>query len=222
MKADPGSFMARLKPEDAADLRQRGRSRRWRKGCALFTQGDLSRWVAILLSGTVKVSSLTDSGNEIVLGIRRPGGLIGELEAADGKPRPATVVAIEPVEAVIISHEDFAAFLSSHRDAVWLLVGTLCERLRAADRKRVEIGSYNTTRRLAQQLVELAEDYGQPADHGVRISLPLTQDDLASWIGASREAVSKAFRSLRLRGWIETGRKTILVRDLAALRERAM
>src|SRR5207244_2778441 len=119
-----------------------------------------------------------------------PGTLVGELEAADGQPRPATVVALEPVEALVISHEEFAAFFASHPGAVWLLAGMLCERLRDAERKQVEFGSQSIAKRLAQQRVELAERYGQHADGGVRISLALTQDELASWIGASREAVS--------------------------------
>ncbi len=219
-RAEPGSFLAKLKPEEEADLMRRGRRRRWRTGCVLVNQGESSRWVVLLLSGTVKVLSLTDEGDEVVFGVRGAGGLIGELEAADGKPRPATVVALEPVEALVISYQDFAAFFATHRGAVWLLVATLCERLRDAERKRLELGSYSITRRLSMQLVELAEQYGQPAQQGVRISLPLTQDDLASTIGASREAVSKALRSLRTRGWIATGRRSLLVLDLAALRAR--
>jgi CRP-like cAMP-binding protein len=59
--------------------------------------------------------------------------------------------------------------------------------------------------------------YREQADGGIRIPLALTQDDLASWIGASREAVSKALRPARTRGWIETGRRTVLILDLAAL-----
>jgi CRP-like cAMP-binding protein len=217
-EAEPGSFMARLEPEQLADLTRRGRRRRWRKGAALFTQGEPSRSVTALLSGTVKVSALTDDGGEILLGIRGPGTLVGELEAADGGPRPATIVALEAVDGLMISHEEFSAFLASHREAVWLLVGALCERTRDAERKLVDIGSQNIARRLAQKLVELADRYGEQSDRGVRISLALTQDDLASWIGASREAVSKALRSLRMRGWIETGRRTVLILDVAALR----
>jgi CRP/FNR family cyclic AMP-dependent transcriptional regulator len=222
MSAEPGSFIARLKPEEVADLMRCGRRRRWRRGSVLLNQGESSRWVAVLLSGIVKVSSLTDEGKEIVLDIRGPGALIGELEAADGKPRPATVIALGSVEALVISHQDFAAFLSSHCGAVWLVVDTLCERLRNAERKRIDFGCHNIARRLAMQLVELAEQYGQPVERGVHITLPLTQDDLASWIGASREAVSKALRSLRLKGWIETGRRSVLILDLPALHNRAL
>jgi CRP-like cAMP-binding protein len=79
----------------------------------------------------------------------------------------------------------------------------------------------DTTSRVAQRLVELADRYGEPEKNSVRVGVPLTQEELAGWVGASREAVSKALRSLRARGWIETGRRTVIIHDLAALRRRS-
>jgi CRP-like cAMP-binding protein len=212
------SFLSRLSPVDMADLVGRGHRRRWRKGETLCTQGEPSYWVAILLSGMVKATTPTDDGVEILLRVSGPGELIGELEVSDGKPRPATIVALEPTEALAVPQEHFSAFLESHDAAVRVLVDMLCERLRDAERRRYGLGAFNVTKRLAQQLVELADRYGQDVEEGVRISLALTQDELASWIGASRESVSKALRSWRQHGLIETGRRSVLVRDLAALR----
>ena len=68
----------------------------------------------------------------------------------------------------------------------------LIGRLRDADRKRIEFGAYDTTGRVAARLVELAERFGEPTEDGLRIGLPFSQDELAGWTGASREAVSKA------------------------------
>lgn len=215
------SFLGRLSPVDVADLMRRGRRQRWRKGATLVTCGEASCWVAVLLSGMVKATVPTDDGAEILLRISGPGELVGELEASDGMPRPATIVALEPTEALIVSQDGFSAFLESHAAAVRLLVEMLGERLRDAERRRYGLGAYSVTQRLARQLVELADRYGELADEGIRISLALTQDDLASWIGASRESVSKALRSLRQRGLVETGRRRVLVLDLAALRARS-
>ena len=75
--------------------------------------------------------------------------------------------------------------------------------------------------RVAFRLVELADRFGEPTQEGIRITLPFTQEELAGWIGASREAVVKALRVLRSRGYIETQRKTVVVTDLAGLRRRA-
>jgi CRP-like cAMP-binding protein len=214
------SFLGRLSPADVADLMGRGRRQRWRKGATLVTQGETSCWVAVLLSGMVKATVPTDDGTQILLRISGPGELVGELEASDGKPWPVTIIAIEPTEALIVSRDLFSAYLESHAAAAWLLVEMLCERLRDAELRQYEMGAYSVTQRLAQQLVELADRYGEHADEGVRISPALTQVELASWIGASRESVSKALRALRQRGLVETSRRRVLILDLAALRAR--
>jgi CRP-like cAMP-binding protein len=104
---------------------------------------------------------------------------------------------------------------------MWLLMRSLTDRLRDADRKRIEFGVYDTLNRVARRLVELVDRFGQPAESGIRITLPLTQEELASWVGASREAVSKALRTLRADGYVRTQRRTITVIDIEGLRRRA-
>jgi CRP-like cAMP-binding protein len=76
---------------------------------------------------------------------------------------------------------------------------------------------------LAGRLVELAERYGQrrEGEEGVLIDLAITQEELAGWTGASREALTKALQTLRGLGWIETGRRSLRIHDLEALRDRA-
>lgn len=215
---DPASFLSRLPSEARADLEYLARRRWWPRGSVLCSQDESSRWVAALLAGRVKISSLTDSGDEVVLGISGPGALIGELEVIDRKPRPATVTALEPVAALLIPNEDFVVFLHNHGIAAQLLIAALCERVRYAEHTRMESVARDATGRLAYRIIELAERYGVPTGSGVSISVALTQDELAGWIDASREAVSKGLRVLRDRGFVETGRRSMLVRDLDALR----
>ena len=218
---DPLSFVGRLTSAEVNSLLRHGRRRRWRRGAVLCLEGEASGWVAVLLSGSVKASASIDDGREVVLSLHGPGAVVGALEAADGKPRPATVSALEPVEAMVISKDAFTSFLCANERVGWQLVKMLCERLRDADQKRIEYGVADTAARVANRLIELAERFGQPADRGLRISVALTQNELAAWTGSSREAVSKALGALRRRGWIETGRRSLVVRDLTALREHA-
>jgi CRP/FNR family cyclic AMP-dependent transcriptional regulator len=210
-------FLARLTPGERNDLRRRGRARHWPRDAVLCLEGEAAQWVAVLMSGMVKASRFTNGGKEVVLGIQGPGTLVGELEATDGKPRHATVRALVPVLAVVMPRDDFADYVRSHHGAARLLAQALCERLRDADDKRAEYGTCDTTSRIAHRLAELAARFGVPACDGVRISVAITQDELAGWAGASREATSKALRTLRQRGWIETARRSVLVRDPAAL-----
>ncbi|MEV0201575.1 Crp/Fnr family transcriptional regulator [Nonomuraea sp. NPDC050691] len=219
MNPEPGEFLSMLTPDEVAALRAAGRPRRWERGSTVMTEGDTSDWVLVLTEGRVKVSSHTSSGTEVVLAVRGPGALLGEMCAIDGSPRSATVTTLEPAAGVVV--RDFPAFLQAHGRVAVLLMRLITGRLRDADRKRVEYGAFDTTGRVATRLLELADRYGEKTNGGVRVALPLSQDELAGWTGASREAVSKALRTLRDRGLIETGRRRVVIHDLEGLRKRA-
>ncbi|MEU4571508.1 Crp/Fnr family transcriptional regulator [Nonomuraea sp. NPDC023979] len=219
MTPEAGEFLSTLTPDELQAVLAAGRPRRWERGTTVMTEGDTSDWVLVLTAGRVKVSSHTSGGTEVVLAVRGPGALLGEMSAIDGSPRSATVTALEPVSGVVI--RDFTGFLQDHGRVAVLLLRLVTERLRDSDRKRIEYGAFDTTGRVATRLIELAERYGEQTPGGLRVALPLSQDELAGWTGASREAVSKALRSLRDRGLIETGRRRVVVHDLDGLRRRA-
>ncbi|GAA1835077.1 Crp/Fnr family transcriptional regulator [Luedemannella flava] len=215
-------FLGLLTAAETAALEACGRRRQWPRGRVIFREAEESDWVLVILSGRVKVSSHTAGGTEVVLAVRGPGSLVGELSAIDREPRSATVTALEPITGLAVSVADFEAYLHAHGRVAFLLMRMLSARLRDADRKRVEFGAYDTLGRVAARLVELAERFGvTTGDDGLRIALPLSQDELAGWTGASREAVSKALGVLRARGWITTSRLKVVVHDIDALRSRA-
>jgi CRP/FNR family cyclic AMP-dependent transcriptional regulator len=220
-EAPSTGFLAALDPVAREALHDKGTRRSFRRGTTLFHEGGGSDRVVVVLSGRVKVSTVTDDGKEIVLAFRGPGDLLGELSAIDGGPRSATVSALEPVDALVVAASDFRSFLAAHPPVALLLLEMLGRRLRDADRKRVEYGAYDTLGRVAARLVELAERFGEPVARGLRITLPLSQEELAGWTGASREAVSKALQALRGLGWVVTERRRITVLDIEALRRRS-
>jgi CRP-like cAMP-binding protein len=209
-----------LTAEEAAELRRRGHVRRFRRGAVLVREGDPCTGVLVLHSGRCKVTSSTAGGTEVVLAVRGPGALLGELSAIDGGSYSGTVQALEPVSALVVPLPEFSAYLQAHGRVAFLLMRMLVGRLRDADRKRIEFGAHDTTGRVAARLLELAERFGEPTPEGTRIALPLSQDELAGWTGASREAVSKALGTLRAEGAISTSRLHVVVRDRDALRAR--
>ncbi|MBO2454604.1 Crp/Fnr family transcriptional regulator [Actinomadura barringtoniae] len=219
---EPGSFLADLTPDERTELERRGRIRDFGRGEILFSEGETTNWVAVLLKGRVKAFSYREHGGEALLAVRGPGSLLGEVAAIDGLPRSATVATLEPAQALALTADEFMGFLRAHGRVSILIMQTLCQRWRDADRKRIEFGMFDATGRVAQRLVELAERFGVPHEReSVRITLNLSQEELAGWVGASREAVSKALRTLRAHGWIETGRRSVIVHDLQALRRHA-
>jgi CRP-like cAMP-binding protein len=216
-----GEFWDQLTTDEAAALQAVARRRDYRRGTVLMREADRSDWVFVIRSGRVKVSVDTASGTEVVLAVRGPGALLGEFSALDREPRSATVTALEPVSGLIVPLAEFEAFLQAHGRVAYLLMRTVIGRLRDADRKRIEFGAYDTIGRVAARLVEMAERFGQPSPEGLKIALPFSQDELAGWIGASREAVSKALGVLRKAGTIRTSRMSVVVKDLADLRRRS-
>lgn len=218
---DPGSFLDAIDDADRSSLFSSARRRRYPKGDSLFNEGNRSDRVLVLLEGRAKVARATEEGKEVLLALRGPGDLLGEMSAFDGQPHSASATALEECDALVLTPDEFTSFLEGHPRAALTLLSMLTQRLRDADDKRVDFLAYDAESRVARGLVELAERFGESTDAGVRIRAALSQEELGGWLGTSRESVSKALQTMRSRGWIETHRLEITVRDLDALRRRA-
>ena len=210
-------FLSELEPDEREDLERLGSIRRYRRGDVLFHQGDDAGVVVVLMSGHVKAAMVSD-GREVILAFPGPGELLGELSAVDGEPRSGTVRAVDEVEALVIPGSAFRAFLEHRPRAALVLLRMVTGRLREADRQRVDYAINDVVVRVAGRLVELCDRYGAEDGAAIDVGLAITQDEIAAWAGASREAVAKAMSLLRTLGWIQTERRRILVLDLPALR----
>ncbi len=197
------------------------RRQRLRPGMMLFTEGDSSSRVVLLLSGRVKVSTLSGEGQETVLAFRGAGDVLGELAAIDGEDHMATVTVVEEGEALILPADKFLGALEREPGLAVALLRSVIGRLRNADRLRAEFVALDVTGRVARRLVELAASYGTPVDGGTRIGLALSQRELAGLVGASREAVNKALAQLEDRDLIRRDHGSLIVRDVEGLRRRA-
>jgi CRP/FNR family cyclic AMP-dependent transcriptional regulator len=204
----------------AVALRGEGRAVRFHRGQALFTEGDRAERVFVIERGWVIITSIAPGGREIVLGLRGPGDVIGDLSALDGAPRSATALAVGDVEATVAPSSTLTRALTDAAAAMELL-RVFASRLRDADRKRLEFAALDTMGRVAWRLEELSERFGEDTADGIAVELPLSQEQLASWCGASREATVKALAALRTLGCITTGRRSVVIRDVQALRRHA-
>jgi CRP/FNR family cyclic AMP-dependent transcriptional regulator len=222
MATSPSSgFLSFLATEERERLRGIGAVRRYRKGAVLMLEGDRSDHVFLVQEGRAKVTSTTPDGRELLLAVRGPGDLIGELAALDGgtEARSATVIALESLVVQVISADEFIDYLTRNPRALLAIVRGVVHRLRDADRRRVEFGSYDTLRRVARVLAEFAEEQGRPLeDGGVELGLALSQEEVAGYVSASRESVARALTTLRRRGIVRTSRRSIVVVDLDKLR----
>jgi CRP/FNR family cyclic AMP-dependent transcriptional regulator len=215
------TFLELLDDSDRAALHTIGRTISAPRGSVLMYQGEPGDRVMILLAGHAKVTRVTESGNETLLGICDPGDLLGELAHIDGRVRAATVTALQQVEVLAIASSVFRAEVKRAPGVDTALLQVLAARFREATRWSAHMCHCDTLGRLAARLTELADRYGQPTDSGLTISLPLSQQELTEWTAGSRAGVAKALQTLRHLGWIETRRRGILVRNIQTLRARA-
>ena len=215
------NFWSLLDTDDRHAVERTATRRSYPRGSVVYHRGDDATSVLVLLDGRVKITTPSVDGHEAVLAFRGPGDLVGELGAIDGRPRAASVATLEPVTALACARSEFRALLESRPAVGVAMLQVIVERLRGADAERADFGSHDVLGRVARRLCELADRFGAEADGGIEITLPLTQEELAGWCGASREAVSKALTTMRNLGWIETRRRVIAISDMEALRTYA-
>jgi CRP/FNR family cyclic AMP-dependent transcriptional regulator len=220
-RPEPGTFLELLSARDREALLALGGPRRFSRGERLMHQGEPGDRVLVLLDGHVKASNIDSRGRETVLSFRGPGDILGELTFSHADPRSSNVTAIESVEVRAFAASEFRAYLERTPSAALTLIDVISRRFRDANSKRVQFGDLDTIGRIAARLIELSERYGEPTSSGIRIRLPVTQEDLGSWTASSRAGVAGALRTMRELGWITTGRRCITLLDVDALTQRA-
>jgi CRP/FNR family cyclic AMP-dependent transcriptional regulator len=217
----PGTFLASLDPSERVALETLAIRRRFPLGSMLMFEHEPSERVMILTRGRVKISSSGDDGRELMLGIRDPGDVLGELGFVDGQPRIATASALDPVQALVISSQMFRAHLETTPRLAVILLEVITRRFREATRMRTQFAASDTLGRVAARILELAERYGTRQDDAIVVAMPITHEELAAWTGASRAGVAQALQTMRELGWIVTERRRMVIKQIDAVRTRA-
>ena len=212
-----------LEGEDLGRLEAALVRRKYSKGQVIFHKGDEGGSLYILQQGRVKVAIPSPQGEEVILTILSEGEILGELSLIDGKPRSATVEALEEAEVLCLRREDFLRLLSTRFEAVLRVLQVLSRRLRDTDALLAESYFLDVTSRLAKKILDLGRLFGVQQKGVIRIGVRMTQKDLASMVGATRESVNKQFRWFKEQGLVhlEDGYLTILDPVRLARRARA-
>ena len=214
-------FLSQLGRQDADALLGLVRRRKVARDEPILRAGSAGDEVVVVLAGRVKLVAYGADRREVVLALRGPGELIGEMAALSSQRRTADAIAVDDVEIGLLAAQELSAFLREYPDAAFVLIRMLVSRLTEATRDVVDLATRDSVGRVAKRLVELAAEHGSPVAGGTRIELSLSQDELASWIGATRETVARALRLMRQLQWVSTDHRSITVLDVEALRERS-
>jgi len=200
--------------------------RRWfKRGEVIVHKGDPGDTLFVILQGQVKIVLPAESGEEALLAVLDEGEFFGELSLIDGEPRSATIVASEPTETLVLHREGFLQVLSGSPDLAMHMLRALSRRLREADEFVEDAVFLDVPGRLAKKLLQLAKSpdeggYGRPGLGGTMIGLRLTQQELATMVGATRESVNKHLRAYRARGIIDIEHQHIIILKPADLARR--
>lgn len=201
-------------------LVRQGQSRAYAPQETIFHKGDPGDCLMAVLSGRVKISSISADGKEVVFNIIDPGELFGELAMLDGKERSADAVAIEATELFVLHRRDFLPHLRGAPDLCMRMFAVLCARLRSTS-EQVEDLLLHQSARLAKRLLYLSDAYGKAVDTGILIDLKVSQGELAKQVGMRREGLNRLISQWRDAGILSMEDGMIVVMDRNRL-ERAV
>jgi len=202
---------------ELAFLTQRAVPRRYTAGEIVFSEGEPCSGLYVVETGHVRIFKSSANGREQVLSIDGPGSSIAELPVFDGGNYPASVAAIDDATLLFVSKQDFQALCLAHPQVALKVLRVVGARLRRLVGIIEELSFTTVRHRLASFLLRLAEKEGKRTSEGVEITLPVSNQELASQIGTVRELVSRNLSRLQAEGMLKIDGRSLTICNLKAL-----
>jgi CRP/FNR family transcriptional regulator, cyclic AMP receptor protein len=206
-----------LQPSDLDLILGGAAVRRVTRGTAVLRRGDPGGGMVVIMSGRVRVSVISEDGKEVTLCVLGQGEVLGEMSLLDGEPCSADVTAQEDCVLLVIERGQFLALLRANNALCLHLMSLLTRRLRRANAALEDMALLDLPARLGRLLARLADDYGVPVRSGTRIEVKLSQKDLSTLVGASREKVNRQIRQWEDDGVLAKDSGRMVVVDSQAL-----
>jgi CRP/FNR family cyclic AMP-dependent transcriptional regulator len=188
--------------------------RHLRRHDILFEEGDSASELFLVQAGRIAIANKSADGRESVVALMEPGDLFGEISLFDGLGRSAAARALEESTVLAVRYEDVRRMFDEDPTLLWRVVELLATRLRTTDEALADSVFLDVPGRTAKRLLELAGD-------GDQFQLPVTQEELAGMVGASRERVNKAISAFVRLGWLEQRERRYRIVDREQLTRRA-
>lgn len=206
-----------LQPTDLDTVLARTIVRRVPRHEIILRRGDTNGAMVVIVAGRVRISIVSEDGKEATLSVLGPGEVLGEMSLLDGEPCSADATAQEDCTLLVIERSQFLRLLRANSDLCLHLMAVLTRRLRRANTTVEDLALLELPARLGRVLHRLASDYGVPVRTGTRIEVKLSQKDLSTLVGASREKVNKQLRRWEEDGVLGKDAGRMVIRDAAAL-----
>jgi CRP/FNR family transcriptional regulator, cyclic AMP receptor protein len=196
-------------------------SQSFERGETIFHQGSHGRILYIIVSGQVRIYTISEGGQELTLTICKEGDFLGELALLDGLPRSASAQAMRSTTALMLHRAAFLHTIEACPLVAAAVLEAMAARLRQTTAYAGQLSSLSAPRRVVRQLLSLASQHGVVEGSETRIDLRLTQDDLASLSGTTRETVNRVLGLLRDQRLIRAERAQISILNISQL-ERSL
>jgi CRP/FNR family transcriptional regulator, cyclic AMP receptor protein len=181
----------------------------------IFSQSDPGDALFGVITGRVRISTISAGGREVFLNIMEPGDTFGEIALLDGRPRTARASTMSGSELFSVSREPFLELLARDPALTDHLLRLLCARLRWVSEFAEESALLSVPARLARRLLALGKLHGHETSAG--IELKISQDEVASFLGLSRQIINQHLQDWKEQHWVGLGRGKILIMDSRAL-----
>ncbi|MGH7115402.1 MAG: Crp/Fnr family transcriptional regulator, partial [Stellaceae bacterium] len=186
-------------------------------GQEIFAKGSPGQSLMAVLSGSVRISSISLAGREIVLNIIDAGEIFGEIAMLDGGERSGDATAITDCELLVLNRRDLMPFLENRHDICLMLIRILCQRLRRTSEQVEDLLFRHLEARVAKALLHLAQRSQRRDVNSMALQLHLSQTELGHIVGSSRESVNKQLQVWHKAGLIDLAKGTIVIRDPGAI-----
>jgi CRP-like cAMP-binding protein len=207
----------RLQPADRQRLAEVARTHSYAKGSAIFSEGEPSDFFITIVMGRVKVYKATPAGKEVILEIFGPGDPLGATAAYEGRPFPATAVALEDTECVLIPRASFFALLEQHPSLVRGLLTGLTHRLVELTTRIADLSGARVEARFARVFLKLAKDIGRNGKGGTFVPLALSRQELADMTGTTIETCIRIMSRWGKEDIVKTDKDGFTLLDSGAL-----
>lgn len=186
----------------------------FKKGEYIFLEGEPGEKFFIIKNGQVKLTKMIKNGDEQILNIFSSHDIIAEIVAFDKGNYPASAVTMTKTKLIVFDQSELEDLIFKYPSIGIKLLGEMSHRLRRAQENVRDLALKDSSARVAGLLIFLADKYGKQKKDNIILDISLTQQELASMIGSSRETVSRALGEFENKDLIKTSRKKIIIYDL--------
>ena len=211
------SMYKRLNEIDRQHLASVSRLKTYARGDRIFGEGDPSEFFSVVVSGRVKIVKMTPAGKDVILEIFATGDPFGAVAAYEGRPFPASAIALEDTVCLLTPRGDFFSLLEQHTSLVRGLLLGLTQRLVELTNRLAEMTGGRVEARFARLFLKLSDNIGRPSQEGVIIPMPLSRQELADLTGTTIETCIRIMSRWNKDDVLRTEKDGFVIVDRVAL-----